>query len=97
MDGLQPSHIDSLVLRVAYFYVYAPAGDLDNIVKPLQDALKGIVYGDDIQIVDLIANMRRKAVSDRIPMTSALASGFEGQSDFVHVVVDQSSRIEVFQ
>jgi hypothetical protein len=96
-NGAAPSSVDELVLRVAYFYGYAPAGDLDNIVKPIQDALKGVAYVDDIQVVDLVASMRRKAVSDRVPMTASLAGGFLGGSDFVHIVVDQSSRIEVFR
>lgn len=95
--GYAPSSFDSLVLRVAYFYVYAPAGDLDNIVKPIQDALKDLAYVDDIQVVDLIASMRRKAVNDRVPMTSTLASAFAGGSDFVYVAVDHASEIEVFR
>lgn len=96
-DGISPSDVDQFVLRVAYFYVYAPAGDLDNIVKPLQDSLKGIAFADDIQVVDIVASMRRRGVSDRVPMTKDLAIGFQGGSDFVHIVVDQSSRIEVFR
>jgi crossover junction endodeoxyribonuclease RusA len=95
-DGAPPL-FDEVVLRVAYFYVYAPAGDLDNIVKPIQDALKKVVYDDDLQVVDLVASMRRKAVSDRISMTPVLAGGFLGGSDFVHVVIDQSTSIEVFR
>ncbi len=92
-----PSPVDELVLRVAYFYVYAPAADLDNIVKPLQDALKGVAFEDDIQVVDLIASMRRKGVSDRVPMTAVLAVAFGGGSDFVYVAVDRSEAIEVFR
>jgi len=94
--GLLPS-ADELVLRVAYFYVSDPIGDLDNIVKPIQDALKGIAYADDRQVVDLVASMRRKPVEDRVPMTEALARGFLGGSDFIYVVIEQSSRIEVFR
>jgi crossover junction endodeoxyribonuclease RusA len=93
---LSPSSTDLLVLRVAYFYVYAPAGDLDNIVKPIQDALKGVAYVDDVQVVDLIASMRSKGVDDWVPFTSELMSGFSGGSDFVHISVDRSSRIEAF-
>lgn len=92
-----PSPFDALVLRVAYFYVYAPAADLDNIVKPLQDALKHIAYDDDIQVVDLIASMRRKGLSDRVPMTTMLASAFAGGSDFIYVTIDRASVIEVFR
>lgn len=92
-----PSPFDELVLRVAYFYVYAPAADLDNVVKPLQDALKGVAFEDDIQVVDLIASMRRKGVSDRVPMTAMLATAFGGGSDFIYVTVDRASAIEVFR
>lgn len=92
-----PSPFDDLVLRVAYFYVDAPAADLDNIVKPLQDALKGVAFDDDIQIVDLVASMRRKGVAERLPMTAALAAAFGGGSDFIYVVVDRTNAIEVFR
>ena len=92
-----PSSFDGLVLRVAYFYVDTPAADLDNIVKPLQDALKGVAFGDDIQVVDLTASMRRKGERDRVPMAALLARAFEGGSDFVYVAVDLASAIEVFR
>lgn len=88
---------DSVVLRVAYFYVYAPAADLDNIVKPIQDALTGVAYADDIQVVDLIASMRRKEVSYRVPMTAVLAAAFEAGSDFVYIAIGLASDIEVFR
>src|SRR5258708_26441789 len=91
------SPVDELVLRVAYFYVDAPAADLDNIVKPLQDALKGVAFDDDIQVVDLVASMRRKGERDRVPMPALLASAFKGGSDFVYVAVDRASTIDVFR
>lgn len=92
----QPS-FDSVVVRVAYFYVNAPAADLDNIVKPIQDALKGIGYFDDDQVIDLVASMRSKNGNDRISMSAVLAGGFRGNSDFVYVKVERSSTIEVFR
>ncbi len=39
---------------VMYFYVTTTL-DLDNILKPILDAMKTVVYLDDDQIVDLIA------------------------------------------
>ena len=89
--------VDAVVLRIAYFYVYAPAADLDNIVKPIQDALKGIAYDDDIQVSDLIASMRPKAGTDLIRMSVALARGFAGSSDFVYVAVHHPSGVEVLR
>lgn len=86
-----------VVLRLAYFYISEPIADLDNIVKPIQDALKDVAYVDDKQVVDLVASMRRKVFDEGIEMTALLARGFDGGSDFIHVVVDHSSRIEAFQ
>lgn len=88
---------DLVVLRIAYFYVDAPAADLDNIVKPIQDALKGIAYDDDIQVIDLVASMRPKIASDVIRMSAALAAGFAGNSDFIYVRVEQSTVVEVLK
>jgi hypothetical protein len=39
-------------LQVVYAEVLAPDTDADNVLKPIQDALKGIAYRDDHQIVD---------------------------------------------
>lgn len=86
-----------MVLRIAYFSVNDPIGDLDNIVKPIQDALKGIAYADDRQVVDLVASMRRKEVEARVPMNETLARGFRAGSDFIYVVIEQASTIEVFR
>ena len=51
------------------------------------------MYVDDKQVVDLVASMRRKVLYS-ITMTALLAQGFDGGSDFIHVVVDylQESR-----
>jgi crossover junction endodeoxyribonuclease RusA len=95
--GDEPPLLDAVVLRVAYFYVGAPAADLDNIVKPIQDALQGIAYDDDIAVIDLIASMRPKDGSDLIPMSPVLATGFAGNSDFVYIAVQRSSVVEVLR
>ena|SRR5260221_8066967 len=91
------SRAASVVLSVAYFYAYQPVADLDNIVKPLQDALKTIAYEDDIQVVDLIASMRPKAQGAPPTMNAMLSAAFAGKSDFVYVRVGHASRIEVFR
>jgi hypothetical protein len=87
----------SVVLSVGYFYAYQPTADLDNIVKPLQDALKRIAFEDDIQVVDLIASMRPKGQGAPPTMNAMLFAAFNGGSDFVYVRVDHASRIEVFR
>ena len=32
--------------------------DVDNMAKPILDALKGVVYGDDSQVTDLLCRKR---------------------------------------
>lgn len=34
-------------------------GDINNFVKPVQDALNGLIYADDSMIIDVSAHMRR--------------------------------------
>ncbi|MGN2673459.1 RusA family crossover junction endodeoxyribonuclease [Aliivibrio fischeri] len=41
--------------------------DVDNIIKPIQDAMVGVVYEDDIQISDV--DSHRRYLSDTIVVT----------------------------
>ena len=49
-------------------YVYRPrkVGDLDNIFKILLDAMSGIIYCDDKQIIELHAFRREDKINPRI-------------------------------
>lgn len=44
--------------------------DLDNVVKLLCDAMNGVVYGDDMQIVDLYVNKTYAAAGSTTVMVS---------------------------
>jgi Holliday junction resolvase RusA-like endonuclease len=83
--------------RLAYFYVFAQAADLDNIVKPAQDALERIAYMSDRQIIDVVASARPKLGQYRINVTPLLARALVGHSDFVHIRVDPSTDFEVYK
>src|SRR5688572_22098200 len=48
---------DRLRVTVIYFYVESDL-DLDNILKPVLDSMKGVVYVDDAQIVNIVAAKR---------------------------------------
>jgi hypothetical protein len=89
--------VRAVSFRLAYFYVYAQAADLDNITKAAQDALEKIVYLNDRQIVDLVVSARPKQGDYRINVTPVLARGLAGHSDFVHIVVDQPSAFEAYR
>ncbi|MEM7738211.1 MAG: RusA family crossover junction endodeoxyribonuclease [Deinococcota bacterium] len=46
-------------LKLVYLYDDGtPSVDVDNIIKPIQDALVGIVYKDDVWITDVEAHKR---------------------------------------
>jgi crossover junction endodeoxyribonuclease RusA len=84
-EGLWPAGSDpleqELCLTIAFFYG-ATLVDVDNIVKPILDSIKGLIYKDDFQITDLISRKRSLAGPfrieiDSLPLTEALERGQE--------------------
>ena len=55
-DGERPS-AGEVVVVITYFFDGASL-DVDNIPKPILDALKGLVYSDDSQVSDLLCCKR---------------------------------------
>lgn len=89
-----PPSGDQLSIIVTNFYDTA-APDVDNIVKPIQDALIGLVYDDDNQITDCHTRKRKIDGSFKVKgLSRALADGFVQYSDFVHVKVVLSGNFE---
>ena len=69
-----------------YFDVSGP--DVDNIIKPIQDALVGVVYVDDRQVQH--TSSRRRDLNDSYKIKkadSALLLAFANGKDFVHILV----------
>jgi len=83
-------------VRIGYFYLES-APDLDNILKPILDALKGIIVVDDELIDDIVASKRPKANFRAVNVSPILAGALGGNSDFIHVIVDISRDIEVLK
>lgn len=76
-----------LELRIVYYHEQSPP-DVDNIIKPIQDALVGVVYEDDRQVTDVHSSVRDLNGSFRIAgLSSVLADGFVACESFIHVVV----------
>lgn len=70
------------------FYREAELGDVDNLVKPIQDALQGIAYHNDRQITDMTARRRDIDSSFKVRyMSPALAMAFSDGRQFVHIEV----------
>jgi Holliday junction resolvase RusA-like endonuclease len=85
-----PRH-DPLYLKVTYFFTGFDGGiDNDNMVKPIQDALEGLVFKDDhlVHIVTVIRCNLEEEFSVPV-MSRDLARALERQRDFVHIFIDR--------
>ncbi len=79
---------ESLKLQISYFYDQVATGDLDNIIKPIQDSLVGLIYIDDRQITD-IACLRRESHLQFVFHTihDILLDGLTLHDEFLYIVV----------
>lgn len=85
---------DNLSITITNFYEIA-APDVDNIIKPIQDALVGLVYVDDSQITDSKGRKRDIAGPFKVKgLSRALADGFVLNKDFVHVKIVLAGNFE---
>ena len=83
------------MLTITYFYECASM-DIDNIPKPIADALKGLVYLDDDQLTDMLCRKRNLNNSLRIENPSAvLAGGIDRGHEFLYIVVEEAPGQEV--
>lgn len=93
--GAQPLAGD---LRVTLVYLAAndPA-DVDNIIKPIQDALVGMVYEDDFDVCDV--DCHRRFLSDPIDVTDLppiLQAGVAQANECVYVRVSDALNLRAF-
>jgi crossover junction endodeoxyribonuclease RusA len=84
----------SVTIRVTH-YCETIIGDVDNLMKPIQDALQGIAYTNDRQVSDAIGNRRNIEKRFRIRYISmSLATAFSDGRPFVHIRVWRSPKRE---
>jgi len=84
-----------IMLQITYFYD-SVAIDVDNIVKPIQDAIIGLVYIDDDQVTDVLVRKRDLSGNFKVEhMTLTLAEGFSRGNEFLHIVVNEAPDQEV--
>ena len=72
-------------LRLTLVYLCKdPTPDIDNIIKPIQDALKGLVMTDDSQVADVDSHRRfLDATFDLSRLPSLLLFGIAKQMECV--------------
>jgi len=85
-----PLQDSDLRITITFFYNALPDSDTDNISKPICDALKGIAYNDDCQLME--RNARRRDINGSFQIKGidpevavALAEG----EDFVAIEVEK--------
>ena len=78
---------DSVRVTIVYFYVSTDL-DLDNIIKPILDALETVVYLDDEQVKRVTSErFNLHDISKIINPSPLLAAALENYSELLHIVV----------
>lgn len=89
-----PPTQEEIEIRITYFYEDI-SPDVDNIAKPIQDALEGLIFENDGQVVNLTCRKRSINGSFRIKgMSQELANGFINGSDFIHIRISAPTDME---
>lgn len=69
--------------------------DTDNIIKPIQDALIGLIYDDDLLIADIDSHRRSlSGIFDLTLCPSLLVQGITSGLECVYVRVAESKSLE---
>ena len=78
---------------------FQPSGqqpDVDNIAKPIVDALKGLVYADDASITDVLCRRRSSgSISGNESLSTVLSDCLSQFGDSVYIVIDEAPIREV--
>ena len=84
-------------VKVAITYFFDRSSlDVDNVPKPILDALSGLVYSDDSQVTDLLCRKRDLNAGLRFHDPSPDVLAMIGRSEqFLHVVVGGALSQEV--
>ena len=91
--GCSPLDIE-VQIHVTFYHDGAPL-DVDNMLKPIQDALCGVAYQDDQQLTDTHGHLRDLNGRYRVRgMTPAQAHGFTSGGPFVHIRIELPSSAE---
>ncbi len=72
-------------ITLIYLYYDRPL-DVDNIIRPIQDALIGLAFANDSIVTDIIIRRRQLGGNfDRIGASPVLIEGLEYNAEFVYV------------
>lgn len=84
-----------LAVTIIYFYDRVEL-DVDNIPKPVLDALKGLIYADDSQVFDLICRKRNLNDNPQVRNPSPeLLERLVASRSVLHISVINALNLEV--
>lgn len=87
--------VGPIMFTVTHFYDSVEI-DIDNLPKPIIDALKGLVFLDDSQLTDLICRKRNLRSNLRaVSPSGILDERLKRSDDFLHIVVTEAPDQEV--
>ncbi len=89
-----PCTSEDIRLMLVYLCDDSPT-DIDNIIKPIQDALVGVVLADDFQVTDV--DSHRRFLSEEIDVTNLpplLTRGVASGVECVYVRVSFAEELE---
>lgn len=85
-----PAYVGDVSARLVFFFDSSTDLDVDNIVKPILDALTGLAYADDSQVMNVLAQKRDlNSVALRDAPPEILAALIRGE-DFVYVSISEA-------
>ena len=88
----QPAATGRLKITVVYYHDAVTVRlDNDNMLKPIQDALQGVVYANDAQITD--TSVRKTNLDGQFTvrgMSRVLAEGFCRGAEFLYIKVEEA-------
>lgn len=81
---------DPVQITITYYYE-GDSPDVDNIIKPIQDGLNGVVFVDDAQVAETKSRKRPLNGSYQIKGASGvLLQGFAAAVGFLHIRIERS-------
>ena len=84
----------AVAVTITYFF-REEALDVDNIPRPILNALEKLVYANDVQVSDLLCRKRRlEGVLTRNP-SEILQEWLENAEPFTHILVEEREGNEV--
>jgi crossover junction endodeoxyribonuclease RusA len=87
--GTSPTRVALKITVVYYHDGEVVRIDEDNMIKPIQDAMNGLIYEDDRQVTDVSARKTDLNGSFRVRgLSPVLAEGFCRDREFLHVRIE---------